>query len=202
MRALSPGDPSSIGTYRLLGRLGSGGMGRVYLGRAPGGRIVAVKLVQEELARQGEFRARFAREVAAARKVGGEWTAAVLDSDTDAEQPWVATAYVAGPSLESVVAEGYGPLPPESVRALAHRLARQLGHRAVRRRRPAPVADVRPGQRTGLAGAGERLGAGQRPGAGQRREVLRAGGAMRTRFSSGAFSMSSSWATIVLRRSS
>ncbi|MEV5311173.1 serine/threonine-protein kinase [Streptomyces sp. NPDC052610] len=126
MRALSPGDPSSIGTYRLLGRLGSGGMGRVYLGRSPGGRIVAVKLVQEELARQGEFRARFAREVAAARKVGGEWTAAVLDADTDAEQPWVATAYVAGPSLESVVAEGYGPLPPESVRALAHRLALAL----------------------------------------------------------------------------
>jgi serine/threonine protein kinase len=126
MRALSPGDPSSIGTYRLLGRLGSGGMGRVYLGRAPGGRVVAVKLVQEELARQGEFRARFAREVAAARKVGGEWTAAVLDADTDAEQPWVATAYVAGPSLESVVAEGYGPLPPGSVRALAHRLALAL----------------------------------------------------------------------------
>ncbi|GAA2390816.1 hypothetical protein GCM10010420_13420 [Streptomyces glaucosporus] len=126
MRALSPGDPSHIGAYRLLGRLGAGGMGDVFLGRSPGGRIVAVKLVRRELARQGEFRERFAREVEAARRVGGEWTAAVLDADTGAEVPWVATAYVAGPSLQSVVGEGYGPLPPASVRALAHRLALAL----------------------------------------------------------------------------
>ncbi|MGW0826642.1 serine/threonine-protein kinase [Streptomyces sp. NPDC002845] len=126
MQPLAPDDPSHIGAYRLLGRLGAGGMGRVYLGRSPGGRTVAVKLVQAELARQAEFRERFAREVAAARRVGGEWTAPVLDADTEAEVPWVATGYVPGPSLDSVVADGYGPLPPASVRALGHRLALAL----------------------------------------------------------------------------
>ncbi|MDX2880443.1 serine/threonine-protein kinase [Streptomyces ipomoeae] len=126
MRPLTAEDPSHIGAYRLVGRLAAGGMGRVYLGRAPGGRIVAVKLVHGELARQGEFRERFAREVRASRKVGGEWTAAVLDADTEAEVPWVATKYVPGPSLESVVEDGYGPLPTASVRALGHRLALAL----------------------------------------------------------------------------
>ncbi|MFE6719049.1 serine/threonine-protein kinase [Streptomyces albidoflavus] len=126
MRALAADDPSHIGQYRLLGRLGEGGMGRVYLGRSTGGRTVALKVVQEELAQLPEFRQRFAREVAAARRVGGEWTAAVLDADTGAAVPWVATQYVLGPSLHEVVAEGYGALPEASVHVLANRLALAL----------------------------------------------------------------------------
>ncbi|MFE7670859.1 serine/threonine-protein kinase [Streptomyces albidoflavus] len=126
MRALAADDPSHIGQYRLLGRLGEGGMGRVYLGRSTGGRTVALKVVQEELAQLPEFRKRFTREVAAARRVGGEWTAAVLDADTGAAVPWVATQYVLGPSLHEVVAEGYGALPEASVRVLANRLALAL----------------------------------------------------------------------------
>ena len=90
-------DPRRIGDYRLLGRLGEGGMGRVFLARSDRGRTVAVKLVRAELAEQEEFRARFRQEVRAARQVGGEWTAPVLDADTEAETPWVATGYIAGP---------------------------------------------------------------------------------------------------------
>ncbi|NGN66051.1 DUF4328 domain-containing protein [Streptomyces sp. A7024] len=126
MRNLGPEDPSHVGEYRLLGRLGEGGMGRVYLARSARGRTVAVKLVQEELAREPEFRRRFAQEVTAARRVGGEWTAPVLDADTTAHTPWVATGYVAGPSLYEVVAAEYGPLPSESVLALASGLTRAL----------------------------------------------------------------------------
>ncbi|MET7639386.1 protein kinase [Streptomyces sp. NPDC005438] len=126
MEPLSPEDPGRIGRYRLLGRLGGGGMGRVYLARSEGGRTVAVKLVRPELAQQEEFRARFAQEVAAARRVGGRWTAPVLDADTEATTPWVATGYIAGPSLTEVVHQRYGPLPPESVRALATGLVNAL----------------------------------------------------------------------------
>lgn len=101
-------------------------MGLVYLGRDADGRTVAVKVVQAGHAQDPEFRARFAREVAAARRVGGSWTAAVLGADTDAATPWVATQYVPGPDLTTVVGREFGPLPEHSVRVLAHRLALAL----------------------------------------------------------------------------
>ncbi|MDT0268091.1 serine/threonine-protein kinase [Streptomyces sp. DSM 44915] len=125
MRPLTPDDPPAVGAYRLLGRLGQGGMGRVYLGRSAGGRTVAVKLVHPHIAAEERFRARFAREVAAARAVGDAWTAPVLDADPEAEVPWVATGYVAGPDLAAAVA-GHGPLPEGSVRALGLGLAEGL----------------------------------------------------------------------------
>ncbi|MFD6194917.1 serine/threonine-protein kinase, partial [Streptomyces sp. NPDC060275] len=125
MRPLEVDEPTVVGPYRLLGRLGSGGMGRVYLGRSAGGRTVAVKIVHPHFALDEEFRARFRREVAAARRVGGAWTAPVLDADPEARVPWVATAYAAGPSLTAAVAEG-GPLPAHSVRALGAGLGEAL----------------------------------------------------------------------------
>ncbi|GAA3749215.1 serine/threonine-protein kinase [Streptomyces tremellae] len=126
MQGLGATEPRRIGGYRLLGRLGTGGMGDVYLARSDRGRTVAVKLVREELAVQEEFRARFRYEVEAARRVGGRWTAPVLDADTEAAVPWVATGYVAGPSLRQVVGRDHGPLPERSVRALAAGLAHAL----------------------------------------------------------------------------
>ncbi|MFD0149309.1 MFS transporter [Streptomyces sp. NPDC055721] len=123
MEQLITEDPTRIGPYRLIARLGAGGMGLVYLGRSEAGRTVAVKVVQAEHAQHPEFRKRFAREVEAARRVGGEWTAAVLDADTDAPVPWVATQYIPGPDLTTVVARDFGPLPEHAVRTLAHRLA-------------------------------------------------------------------------------
>ncbi|WP_407560135.1 protein kinase domain-containing protein [Streptomyces sp. 184] len=126
MDSLGPDDPRRVGSYQLLGRLGEGGMGRVYLARSERGRTAAVKLVKAELAREPEFRRRFTQEITAARRVGGEWTAPVLDADTHAATPWVATGYVAGPSLHEVVAKDHGPLPDASVRALAGGLARAL----------------------------------------------------------------------------
>ncbi|WP_331721238.1 MFS transporter [Streptomyces sp. NBC_00212] len=119
-------DPARIGPYRLIARLGEGGMGRVYLARSDIGRTVAVKVVQAEFAQHREFRRRFAREVGAARRVGGAWTADVLDADTEAEVPWVATQYIPGPDLHTVVAKDFGPLPEHSVRVLANRLALAL----------------------------------------------------------------------------
>ena len=123
---LRPQDPRKVGPYWLLGRLGSGGMGQVFLARSPGGRLVAVKVVRTELAEQAEFRNRFAREVAAAQKVSGLFTASVVDADVDAPMPWLATAYVPGPSLDEAITE-HGPLPATSVLALAAGLAEGLG---------------------------------------------------------------------------
>ncbi|MEV0538106.1 protein kinase [Kitasatospora sp. NPDC050463] len=102
-------------------------MGVVYLARSPRGRMVAVKTIRAELAASPDFRRRFAKETAVARQVGGEWTAAVLAANPDAALPWVATAYVAGPTLHQVVAEQHGPLPEHSVRGLASGLCRALG---------------------------------------------------------------------------
>ncbi|GAA2517604.1 hypothetical protein GCM10010393_58130 [Streptomyces gobitricini] len=101
-------------------------MGRVYLARSEGGRTVAVKLILRQLAQDPEFRRRFAQEVGAARRVGGRWTAPVLDADTGAAMPWVATGYIPGPSLSEVVGDGHGPLPETSVRALASGLSQAL----------------------------------------------------------------------------
>ncbi len=126
MDALQPDDPGQVGRYRLVKRLGTGGMGRVYLGQSPGGRLVAVKVIRPELADDPGFRRRFAQEVSAARRVSGIFTAPVVDADPDGPQPWLVTAYVAGPSLTDAV-EARGPMPAESVLTLAAGLAEGLG---------------------------------------------------------------------------
>ena len=122
---LQPSDPRLIGPYRLIGRLGAGGMGRVFLGVSAAGRPVAVKIIHAELAADPEFRARFSVEVAAARKVSGLFTALVADADVDAQVPWLATAYVNGPSLSEAVRDR-GPLSAASLLALAAGLAKSL----------------------------------------------------------------------------
>jgi serine/threonine protein kinase len=125
METLRAGDPPYVGVYRLMGRLGAGGMGRVYLGVSPGGRKVAVKLLLPEHSADTDFRRRFAREVAAARQVGGFHTAPVVDADPDADPPWMVTAYIPGPSLDAVVRNA-GPLDPPALRALGAGLAEGL----------------------------------------------------------------------------
>jgi len=122
---LQPADPRLIGPYRLLGLLGSGGMGRVFLGMSAAGRPVAVKVIHAKLAADPEFRTRFRVEVAAARKVSGLFTALVVDADVDAPVPWLATAYVAGPSLAEAVKDR-GPLSAASLLSLAAGLAKGL----------------------------------------------------------------------------
>ncbi|MBO3679627.1 bifunctional serine/threonine-protein kinase/ABC transporter substrate-binding protein [Streptomyces sp. NEAU-YJ-81] len=122
---LTPSDPARIGGHRLLARLGAGGMGVVYLGRAESGELAAVKVILPEYADQPEFRARFRREVAAARRVDSPWAVPVTGADPDAPAPWLATVFVAGPSLAEAVAT-CGPLPPRGVRILGRMLARAL----------------------------------------------------------------------------
>jgi hypothetical protein len=109
----------------VLGLLGEGGMGRVFLGCSPGGRAVAIKVIRAGLASDPAFRARFSREIAAARAVGGFYTAPVVDADTTGPQPWLAVAYVAGPPLLDAVAAS-GPLPLSAVRRLGLGLAEAL----------------------------------------------------------------------------
>ncbi|WP_327729831.1 PQQ-binding-like beta-propeller repeat protein [Streptomyces sp. NBC_00487] len=123
--ALEAGDPEQVGRYRIVARLGAGGMGRVYLGRSPGGRFVAVKVVRPELAEDGGFRRRFAREVAAARRVNGAFTAGVVDADPDGSPAWLATVYVPGVPLGDAVA-AHGPWPQAAVFALGAGLAEAL----------------------------------------------------------------------------
>ncbi len=125
MEQLTQHDPRRIGPFEVLGRLGAGGMGLVYLARSASGRRVAIKTVRAELAEDQLFRVRFTREVEAARAVSGFYTAAVVDADPRAAVPWLATAYVPAPSLEEIVNEA-GPMPAQAVRWLAAGIAEAL----------------------------------------------------------------------------
>jgi outer membrane protein assembly factor BamB len=125
MRPLSADDPRMIGDFRLQARLGAGGMGRVFLASSPGGRAVAVKVIHTQLARDAAFKARFRREVAAALAVNGGYAAPVIAAGPDDDPPWLATAYVPGPSLQEVVTAA-GPLPADAVLKLAAGLAEAL----------------------------------------------------------------------------
>jgi transcriptional regulator with XRE-family HTH domain len=122
---LAQGDPSRIGPFRLLSRLGGGAMGEVFLATSRAGRPVAVKRVRAEYARDVVFRARFAKEVAAVRAVTGGHTPALIDADAEAERPWIATAYVPGPSLAQAV-DLNGALPEPLVLALGGGIAQAL----------------------------------------------------------------------------
>ncbi|MCX4737647.1 serine/threonine protein kinase [Streptomyces antibioticus] len=122
---LLPSDPSRVAGFRLLRRLGAGGMGVVYLGRTDTGTPAAVKVVRSESAADAGFRARFAREAELARRVDSPWVVPVLDADAQADAPWLATAFVPGPSLTEAVA-AHGPLPTRSARVLGRLLAEAL----------------------------------------------------------------------------
>jgi len=125
MEPLRADDPRQAGEFRLRARLGAGGMGRVYLGMSPAGRAVAVKIVHPELVRDAEFIRRFRSEVAAAQAVNGIYTAQVVATGLYEEPPWLATAYVPGPTLQQLVDER-GPLPETVVWRLAAGLAEAL----------------------------------------------------------------------------
>jgi serine/threonine protein kinase len=125
MQPLMAQDPAEIGGYRLRGRLGSGGMGVVYLAYTPGGRPVALKVVRPELGDDADFRGRFRQEIDAARRVHVLYTAQLLDCDPDASPPWLVTAYVPGPSLAQAVSQ-HGPMPEQSVLVLVAGVAEAL----------------------------------------------------------------------------
>ncbi|MFG2357741.1 serine/threonine-protein kinase [Streptomyces sp. NPDC048521] len=124
-RPLESGDPQAVAGYRLAARLGSGGMGTVYLSYTPGGHPIALKTIRPELSEDPEFRRRFRQEVQAAQRVQGFYTAPVIDYDTEGERPWLATAYVPGPSLAAAVAE-HGPLPVPTLLLLVAGVAEAL----------------------------------------------------------------------------
>ena len=126
LEGLKSWDPASVGPFKLLGVLGNGGFGRVYLGQAQNGQRVAVKVIKPDLAEDPEFRARFGREVDAARMVGGKFTARVVDADTGSQELWLATEYISGPTLREAVVD-QGPLAESSVLSLAAGLAEALG---------------------------------------------------------------------------
>ncbi|GGP47468.1 bifunctional serine/threonine-protein kinase/ABC transporter substrate-binding protein [Streptomyces sindenensis] len=125
MRPLTSEDPRAVGPYRTLVRLGAGGMGVVYLARSAGGTLVAVKVIRAEHAADPAFRARFRREAESATRITGPWVVPVLGADTEAREPWLATAFVPGPSLAEVVG-ARGALPTATVRAIGSRLASAL----------------------------------------------------------------------------
>ncbi|ATL32616.1 PQQ-binding-like beta-propeller repeat protein [Streptomyces formicae] len=127
----SPSPTSYIGPYRVIRELGAGGMGRVHLAASRSGRAVAVKVVRPELAADPDFRRRFRAEVDAARAVSGAFTAPVVDADPEGPQPWLATAYIPGPSLTEALA-AHGPMPEPTLRVLGGGLAEALAaiHRA------------------------------------------------------------------------
>ncbi len=118
-------DPEQVGGYVIIGRLGAGAMGQVYLGRSAAGRLVAVKTIKTELAEEPDFRTRFGQEVAAARRVSGAFTAAVVAADSEADVPWLATVYVPAPSLSRLI-RACGPLGVPAVRWLAAGCAEAL----------------------------------------------------------------------------
>ncbi|WP_225848739.1 serine/threonine-protein kinase [Streptomyces sp. HPF1205] len=122
---LDADDPAEAGRYRLTARLGAGGMGKVYLSYTPAGRPVAVKVIRPEFAEDPEFRRRFRQEVQAAQRVHGLYTAPVIDSDAEGARPWLATAFVQGPTLSAAVAE-HGPLPLPTVLLLVAGIAEAL----------------------------------------------------------------------------
>jgi outer membrane protein assembly factor BamB len=162
MEPLRPEDPRQVGSYLVQARIGSGGMGEVFLGRSPGGRAVAIKVIHAALANDPEFRARFRREVDAAKAVTGAFTAPVVDADPEAAQPWLATAFLPGISLDDAVA-GFGPWPPPPVYLLGAGLAEALVsiHRAAvvhRDLKPSNILLTRDGPRVidfGIARAAE-----------------------------------------------
>ncbi|MFD5424012.1 serine/threonine-protein kinase [Streptomyces sp. NPDC127084] len=127
MEALDAQDPRTVGGYRVLGRLGEGGMGRVYFARNTGGRSVALKLIHGDMASVPGFRDRFRREVEAVRSVSGTGTVPVVDAGVDERRPWYASEYVPGPSLQHAV-NTYGPLPGDALWRFAADLAETLEH--------------------------------------------------------------------------
>ena len=125
MQPLTSDDPAAIGGYRLEARLGSGGMGRVYLAFTPAGRPVALKVVRSDLGDDQDFRTRFGQEIQAARRVRGLYTAELIDADPAATPPWLVTAYVPGPSVEEVI-DRDGPMPEAMVFRLVAGVAEAL----------------------------------------------------------------------------
>ncbi|MEV0635746.1 protein kinase [Streptomyces sp. NPDC050619] len=128
---LNKDDPKSVGGYKLVDRLGAGGMGIVYRGRSRSGREVAVKVVHAQYAEDTVFRSRFRQEIEAVRKVSGAFTAPVVDADAEALRPWMATQYVPGRSLADRIRER-GALSQAELRQLTLGLVEALRdiHRA------------------------------------------------------------------------